>query len=86
MIKYQEPFLLQVSYDWLQGFCFPVPAFKMYYLIGKTGIIFRNSTKLSKLMIIIYGLTATATETAVWKAGVPGIPVRIILCVLPNMG
>ena len=35
MIKYQEPFLLQVSYDWLQGFCFPVPAFKMYYLIGK---------------------------------------------------
>lgn len=35
MIKFQEPFLLQVSYDWLQGFCFPVPAFKMYYLIGK---------------------------------------------------
>lgn len=35
MIKYQEPFLLQVSYDWLQGFCFPVPALKMYYLIGK---------------------------------------------------
>ncbi len=34
MIKFQEPFLLQVSYDWLQGFCFPVPAFKMYYLIG----------------------------------------------------
>ena len=34
MIKYQEPFLLQVSYSWLQGFCFPVPAFKMYYLIG----------------------------------------------------
>ena len=35
MIKYQPPFLLQVSYDWLQGFCFPVPAFKMYYLIDK---------------------------------------------------
>lgn len=35
MIKFQEPFLLQVSYDWLQGFCFPVPALKMYYLIGK---------------------------------------------------
>lgn len=35
MIKYQEPFLLQVSYDWLQGFCFPIPAFKMYYLIGR---------------------------------------------------
>jgi hypothetical protein len=35
MIKFQEPFLLQVSYDWLQGFCFPVPAFKMYYLIGR---------------------------------------------------
>ncbi len=35
MIKFREPFLLQVSYDWLQGFCFPVPAFKMYYLIGK---------------------------------------------------
>lgn len=35
MIKYQEPFLLQVSYGWLQGFCFPVPAFKMYYLIGR---------------------------------------------------
>ena len=35
MIKYQEPFLLQVSYDWLQEFCFPVPALKMYYLIGK---------------------------------------------------
>lgn len=35
MIKYQEPFLLQVSYDWLQGFCFPIPALKMYYLIGK---------------------------------------------------
>lgn len=34
MIKYQDPFLLQVSYDWLQGFCFPVPALKMYYLIG----------------------------------------------------
>lgn len=37
MIKYQEPFLLQVSYDWLQGFCFPIPALKMYYLIGKDG-------------------------------------------------
>lgn len=35
MIKYGEPFLLQISYDWLQGFCFPIPAFKMYYLIGK---------------------------------------------------
>lgn len=35
MIKYQEPFLMQVSYDWLQGFCFPVPALKMYYLIGR---------------------------------------------------
>lgn len=35
MIKYQEPFLLQVSYDWLQGFCFPVPAFKMYFLIDR---------------------------------------------------
>lgn len=35
MIKYQKPFLLQVSYDWLQGFCFPVPALKMYYLIDK---------------------------------------------------
>lgn len=35
MIKYQEPFLLQVSYDWLQGFCFPAPAFRMYYLIGR---------------------------------------------------
>lgn len=35
MIKFQEPFLLQVSYDWLQGFCFPIPALKMYYLIGK---------------------------------------------------
>jgi len=35
MIKYQEPFLLEVFYDWLQGFCFPVPALKMYYLIGK---------------------------------------------------
>ena len=35
MIKYQEPFLLEVFYDWLQGFCFPEPAFKMYYLIGK---------------------------------------------------
>lgn len=34
MIKYQEPFLLQVSYDWLQGFCFPDPAFRMYYLTG----------------------------------------------------
>ncbi len=34
MIKYQEPFLLQVSYDWLQGFCFPVPALNLYYLIG----------------------------------------------------
>lgn len=35
MIKFQKPFLLQVSYDWLQGFCFPIPALKMYYLIGK---------------------------------------------------
>jgi hypothetical protein len=35
MIKFQEPFLLEVFYDWLQGFCFPVPALKMYYLIGK---------------------------------------------------
>ena len=35
MIKYQQPFLLQVSYDWLQGFCFPVPALKLYYLIGR---------------------------------------------------
>ena len=35
MIKYQEPFLLQVSYDWLQGFCFPVHALHMYYLIGR---------------------------------------------------
>lgn len=34
MIKFGEPFLLQVSYDWLQGFCFPLPALKMYYLIG----------------------------------------------------
>ena len=35
MIKCGEPFGLQVSYDWLQGFCFPVPALKMYYLIGR---------------------------------------------------
>ncbi|MDO4284555.1 MAG: trehalase family glycosidase [Eubacteriales bacterium] len=35
MIKFQEPFLLQVSYDWLQGFCFPVHALKMYYMIGR---------------------------------------------------
>ena len=35
MIKYQEPFLLQVSYDWLQGFCFPIPALRLYYLIGR---------------------------------------------------
>lgn len=35
MIKFEEPFLMQVSYDWLQGFCFPIPAFKMYYLIGR---------------------------------------------------
>lgn len=35
MIKYSDPFLLQVSYDWLQGYCFPVPALRMYYLIGK---------------------------------------------------
>ena len=35
MIKYGEPFLMQVSYDWLQGFCFPIPALRMYYLTGK---------------------------------------------------
>ena len=34
MIKYGQPFLLQVFYDWLQGFCFPEPALRMYYLIG----------------------------------------------------
>ena len=35
MIKFKAPFLLQVFYDWLQGFCFPVPALRMYYLIGR---------------------------------------------------
>ena len=35
MIKFGEPFLLQVSYDWLQGYCFPTPALNMYYLIGR---------------------------------------------------
>ena len=35
MIKYQQPFLLQVSYDWLQGFCFPMPALRLSYLIGR---------------------------------------------------
>lgn len=35
MIKFQPPFLLQVFYDWLQGFCFPVHALRMYYLIGR---------------------------------------------------
>ena len=32
MIKFQEPFLLQMFYDWLQGFCFLIPALNMYYL------------------------------------------------------
>lgn len=34
MIKYGQPFLLQVSYSWLQGYCFPLPALKMAWLIG----------------------------------------------------
>ena len=34
LIWYEEGRGSLVFYDWLQGFCFPVPALRMYYLIG----------------------------------------------------
>ncbi len=47
MIKCGEPFGLQVFYDWLQGFCFPLPALRLYYLIGRdNGYLRRLQTAL----------------------------------------
>ena len=68
---------IAADFEMFQGYCFPEPAWRMYFWIGKDKRLpADSSTRRSKRTTPTSGARAIPTATACWKRGACGTPAR----------